>query len=177
MENYIATLVISLIVGIVSGLIASYLFLFHFLKNKVPKINISENISKDVYDNELNYFFKFINVTDSETFDVRIEATLYKPFGDKSGKNLRGKDINLVDDFASFVAKEKNTDTHNLHAMRVRTTDNLEELWIDESSFIRLTVIAKHALSGFNKVFYKDFYSKDCISSKKFISGNSLDVS
>ena len=60
--------------------------------------------------------------------------------------------------------------------MRIRTTDNLEKDWTDEPSFKRLTIIVKHSLSGLNKVFVKDFLSKDCISTKKFLSVNDLNV-
>lgn len=67
-------------------------------------------------------------------------------------------------------------DAHNLHAVRIRTTDNIEQMWSDTSSFIRLSIIAKHSLSGFNKVFIKDFLNKDCITEKRFLSGNDLTV-
>jgi hypothetical protein len=170
------TSIISLFVGIISGLIASYLFLMGFLKRKRPKIEISNHISKIKYDGETNYLFKFINKTKSEIFDVHVEPTFYKPVGDISGRNLKGKDINLKDNFIAYIPCDTSSDVHNLHAMRIRTTDDLEKNWTDESSFIRLTIIAKHSLSGLNKVFVKDFLSKDCISTKKFLSGNNLTV-
>jgi len=51
-----------------------------------------------------------------------------------------------------------------------------EEKWTDKSSFIKLTIIAKHSLSGLNKVYSKEFYSVDCITEKQFVSGDSLKV-
>lgn len=168
--------IISLLVGTFSGLIASYLFLMGFLRNKRPVIEIADYISKDEYDNETNYIFKFVNRTKSEIFDVHIELTFYKPFGDFNGRNLSGKDITLKDNFVSYIPCESSNDDHNLHAMRIRTTDDLETNWTDTSSFIRLTVIAKHSLSGLNKVFVKDFLTRDCITTKKFLSGNNLIV-
>ena len=170
------TPILSLFIGITSGLIASYLFLMGFLKRKRPIIEISSHISKIKYDGETNYLFKFVNKTKSEIFDVHIEPTFYKPVGDISGRNLKGKDITLKDNFVAYIPCDAVTDIHNLHAMRIRTTDNLEKKWIDESSFIRLTIIAKHSLSGLNKVFVKDFLSKDSITTKKFLSGNDLGV-
>ncbi|MFV5686375.1 hypothetical protein ACM55I_13105 [Flavobacterium sp. GB2R13] len=167
---------ISLLIGIISGLIASYLFLIFYLKKKRPIIKISNYISKIEYKGEINYFFKFINATNSEIFDIHIETTFYKPVGDFNGSNLVGNDITLKDNFSAYIPCENKNDSHNLHAMRVRTVDEIEKDWIDESSFIRLTIIAKHSLSGLNKVFHKDFLSKDCITTKKFLSGNSLDV-
>ena len=167
---------LSLLFGTISGLIASYLFLMFFLKRKRPKIDISPHISKIEIDGETNFLFKFINKTETEIFDIHIETMFYKPIGDVNRSNLRGKDIKLKDDFMAYIPAELIQDTHNLHAIRLRTTEDLISKWSDESSFIRLTIIAKHSLSGLNKVFFKDFLSKDCISTKKFLSGNNLNV-
>ena len=82
----------------------------------------------------------------------------------------------MKDNYVAYIPVEKNNDIHNLHAMRVRTVDDLEEYWTDESCFVRLTIMAKHSLSGLNKVFVKDYLSKDCITTKKFLSGNNLGV-
>ena len=168
---------ISLVLGVIAGIIASYLFLMYFLKKKKPIIEISGFISKTVFDGETNYFFKFVNKTDSEIFDIRVEPTFYKPVGDLGGKNLQGKDIVLKDNYFMQMPCNKENDIHNLHAKRVRTLTNLEEKWTDDSSFIRLTIIAKHSLSGMSKVFFKDFNSRECITEKKFLSGDDLSVS
>ena len=163
-------------IGIVSGYIASYFFLMVFLKRKKPSIGISKHISKVCLGEETNYFFKLVNTTGSEIFDVRVEAEFYKPFGDRVGKNVQATQITLIDGFKACITNEKSTDEHNLHAVRIRTTDKIEDSWIDGSSYISLTVIAKHSLSGLNKVFNHTYLSKDCITEKKFVSGNSLEV-
>ena len=166
-----------IVISIVTGLISSYLFLMYFLNRKRVKIDISSHISKVTFQGQTNYFFKFVNKTDSEIFDIRIEPTFYKQVGAVGGMNLQGKDITLVDNFISYIPCKKNFDTNNLHAMRVRTTEDLETNWTDSSSFLRLTIIAKHSLSGFTDVFVKDFHSKDSITTLKFKSGDDLDVS
>lgn len=176
MSSHIITFGASLAAGVISGVLASYLFLVCFMKRKRPKIVISDYISKEEIDGETNYLFKFVNKTKSEIFDVRIEPTFYKPFGDMNGTNLRSKDIKLKDNFISNIPCKSVSDAHNIHAMRIRTVEKLEEKWGDESSFIRLTIIAKHSLSGLNKVFVKDFHSKGCIVTKRFQSGDDLGV-
>lgn len=90
---------IALIIGVLSGVIASYIFLTKYLKNKVPCVKISDYVSLIEFQGEWNYFLKFINHTDCEIFDVRVELTLYKPIGDINGTNLQGKDIVLKDNF------------------------------------------------------------------------------
>ncbi|WP_428223813.1 hypothetical protein [Flavobacterium sp.] len=169
-------IILNVILSVLTGLISSYLFLKYYLKRKRPVISISKYISKVNINGESNYFFKFVNNTDVEIFDVHIELTFYKPFGDFAGRNLQGKDIQLKDNFISYIPFAKDNDLHNLHAMRIRTTEDLEQNWEDESSFIRLTIIAKHSLSGFNKVFVHDYLTKDCITEKKFLSGDELNV-
>ncbi|MCE4217953.1 hypothetical protein [Aquirufa antheringensis] len=165
-----------LIVSITAGLASSYFFLVFFLYQKKPIIAISENISLVKFNGEDNYTFKFVNLTPAVIFDVRVELTFYKPVGDFKGNNLQGSDIKLKDNFIAYIPRSNDNDSFNLHAMRLRTTDNLPDLWKDKSSFIRLTIIGKHALSGFNQVFVKDFLSVDCITTKKFQSGNYLTV-
>lgn len=90
--------------------------------------------------------------------------------------DIQGKDILLKDNFISYIPCKKTNDNNSLHAMRVRTTEDIEMNWSDDSSYIRLTVIAKHSLSGFTDIFVKDFYSKDVITAKKFKSGDDLGV-
>ncbi|MBS7232066.1 hypothetical protein KHA90_13625 [Flavobacterium psychroterrae] len=168
--------VLGIIVSILTGVISSYLFLMYFLNRKRVKIEISSHISKVTFEGQTNYFFKFINKTKSEIFDIRVEPTFYKQVGGVGGMNIQGKDIVLEDNFISYIPCRKKSDTNSLHAMRVRTTEDIESNWSDNSSYLRLTVIAKHSLSGFTDIFVKDFYSKDVITTKKFKSGDDLGV-
>lgn len=164
----------TIVLGVVSGLVASAVFMC-VLKQMVPNVKISKHIV--CKDN--NYYFKFVNKTKHDLFDVRIEASLLTPFGDSNGQNLRAVDIKLVDEVLFYVPKntKDNADTHNLFAIRCRTEQDLIKDWNNASTRIQLTVIARHSLSGINKVFTMDFHSKDCIvTNKNFITGNSLDV-
>lgn len=173
MDLFISNL-FGLFIGVSSGIIASYIFLTKYLKNKVPDVKISDYISLLEFQEERNYFLKFINHTDCEIFDVRVELTLYKPTGDINGTNLQGTDIILKDNFFSYLSKSDKNDDRDLHALRIRTTEDIISMWTDPSSFLRLTVIARHSLSGLNKVFVKDYKSKDLILKKKFMSGDDL---
>jgi hypothetical protein len=169
-------IILGIVISIITGVISSYLFLMYFLNRKRAKIEISSYISKVTFEGQTNYFFKFINKTNSEIFDIRIEPTFYKQVGGVGGMNIQGKDIVLKDNFISYIPCTKKSDANSLHAMRVRTTEDIESNWNDTSSYIRLTVIAKHSLSGFTDIFVKDFYSKDVITTRKFKTGDDLDV-
>jgi len=168
------SLLINLSCGVLSGIVASIVFLI-IISNLKPKIIISPHI---VFKDE-EYHFKFVNKTKAALFDVRVEVMFVTPFGDKNGKNLRGQQLELVDGTLFHIPKNQkdNKDRHNLFATRCRTREKLKEEWVGESSYIQLTVIARHSFSGINKVFTHDFPSVDCITStKNFASGNSLDV-
>ncbi|MHC0440399.1 hypothetical protein [Flavobacterium sp. 3-210] len=167
---------LGIIISIVTGVISSYLFLMYFLNRKRVKIEISAHISKVTFEGQTNYFFKFVNKTNSEIFDIRVEPTFYKQVGGVGGMNIQGKDILLIDNFISYIPGKRKSDNNSLHAMRVRTVEDIEGNWSNPSSYIRLTVIAKHSLSGFTDIFVKDFYSKDAITTKKFKSGDDLGV-
>lgn len=169
-------IILGIIISIFTGVISSYLFLMYFLNRKRVKIEISSYISKVTFEGQTNYFFKFVNKTNSEIFDIRIEPTFYKQVGGVGGMNIQGKDIILKDNFVSYIPKKSENDNNSLHAIRVRTTEDIEMNWHDTSSYIRLTIIAKHSLSGFTDIFVKEFYSKDVITTKKFKSGDDLDV-
>jgi hypothetical protein len=53
-------------------------------------------------------------MTDSEIFDVRVEATFFKPFGDLNGTNLQGTDIVIKGSFFMYIPKRRKEDQHNL---------------------------------------------------------------
>ena len=168
--------ILSLIIGLFSGFVSSYLFLYLYIQKKKPKIEISEHICKKEVDGKMNYFFKYVNKTGKELFDIRVELKIYKPFGDTKGQNLKAVDIELADDYFQYMQEEKKEDRFNLHAMRVRTEADLDKEMEDPSSFLGLTISARHSLSGLPKVFSQEFHSKDLITMKHFQSGNSLDV-
>ena len=69
---------LNLIIGVASGIAASYFFLKFFLSKKKPIIAISEHISKQVVNDENSYLIKFVNMTDSEIFDIHIELTFFE---------------------------------------------------------------------------------------------------
>lgn len=168
---------LSLIIGVGTGVVASHIYLSVYLKRKKPKIVISKYISKVEKDGETNYVFKFINNTKCEIYDVNVEVDLLKPIGDIQGRNLKKESISLKGGSISYIPPKKKNDNRNLHAIRVRTTDDLLSKWSDDSSYLIITIIAKHSFSGFNRVIQQEYLTKDCIKvGKVFQSGDDLNV-
>ena len=173
MEIYsLLYLFISSLLAFGLGLFVNYVFLKSYLNKRRPIIEISPHISKE---NNI-YVFKFVNKTKTDIIDVHLSLMFYVPSGDKSGKTLNGKNIQISWKFYPSIPGEKKDDPYNLHAKRIHTEENLNNQWTNESSFIRLIITAKHSLTGLSKTFQHDFLSAQCITNKKFDSGNNLDV-
>ena len=102
--------IISIAIGLATSFLGGILFLLFFLKQLVPKIVISEHISKVKREGKTSYEFKFVNHTKSGIFDVRIDPVFYKPYGDIEGMNLKSTDIKLVDNFISSISKKSKID-------------------------------------------------------------------
>lgn len=177
MSPELTTHLISIAIGIVSGVAASYLFVKLFVYSKVPKIEISDFISNIEHRKRNSYMFKFVNKTDVPIFDVRLELTLMvSEYAPDNGKNMVNKDILLNDNFLSYIPKEDNKDVHNLHAYRIHTFEDLHELWDNNQTFLRLTIIAKHSKTSLSSITIKDFRHKSCIKPHEFQQGNLLGV-
>lgn len=173
MEFY-SNIFIGLLSGIGSGFISSICFLKFFLSKKIPIIKISDYISRQSINNQECFILKFVNLTNSELFDIQFNLIIFTPIGDLNGANIQGNEIKLSENFMSYIPAKSKNDQFNSFAVRIRTMENLEELW-KKNTFLRLTIIAKHSYSGFNKIFFKDFL-KENISTKEFVSGESLEV-
>ena len=176
MSSAVSNIFCGICIGVISGVIASYLFMFYYLHKIKPKIAISKWIVKKDVEGVTNYFFKYVNLTGHRLFDIKVELKVYSPFGDSNGQNLRATDIKLKDDYFQFMEKEDESDQYNLHAMRIRTEENLEELLSPDSAFLGLTITARHSKSGLVKVFNKNYYSVENIKETSFKSGNDLSV-
>lgn len=169
----------NIFISVFTGIGASYCFLRFYLFYKKPKIEISNYICKATIEDEINYLFKFVNNTGVELYDVRFEAYIFTPFNDTTGHNLRGRKVSFARDDIYFMPKKDSKDHYNLHAIRIRTTDDIYTIWKNsgDASYLRLTIIAKHSLSGFNKVFTKDFLHPDnIICDKMFKKGGDLEI-
>ncbi len=63
-----------------------------------------------------------------------------------------------------------------MHCIQIATEDDLEKMWENKSSYIRLEVVSKHEFSGFSKVFEKDFHNIRKIKEGEFKFGNSFEI-
>ncbi len=109
-------------------------------------------------------------------YEVKIELYLATLYGDGHGtSSVRYQEIPMLyQDFMylpSMVWKEGRE--HAEYAQIFMTDKRVEELWKNESQYLEFRMVAKHGLSGFNKVIMKRFTDKDVIKNGKFIYGTS----
>lgn len=169
----------SILVGVISSVIASLLFLYLFLAKKVPIIEIAPFISKESDDKGgYVYWFKYVNKTDYPIYNVQVEAYFLTPIGSDGGTNLKITDLNVKHTTYTHVPCKKKDDKNAQHAVQVRCLDDISGTWINQSSYLRFDVTAKHELSGFSKVFSKEFHNKNTsIKSGTFKFGDDLTIS
>ena len=168
---------LTIITGICSYL-SSYIFLMFFLRMKKPRVEISNYISKyrDEETRENVYCFKIRNRTNCSIYSVEVSACFMTPVGADGGQNLYIKEIPIRYDNYSHISPKIKTDVHALHAVRIRCFYELEEAW-GKSTFLRFEVFAKHELSGFSKIFIRDYHNNSCIKAGQFKFGDELTIS
>jgi hypothetical protein len=121
------------------------------------------------------YTFKFINRSMYSAIDVQVEITLYTP------RNISNGQINDSEVLANY--KRFSIDAINAPAepygneFWVTYTGRLEQRWNDDSQYLVVRVIARHALSQFSSVQTQRFDQRGtCMRNGEFANGPSLSV-
>ncbi|MCH6198641.1 hypothetical protein MMU07_03550 [Aquiflexum sp. LQ15W] len=174
-------MLISIFVGIGTGLISSLLFLW-FLTKLRPKMVISDQIAFDqivIEKTNMSCFrFKVINRTWlSKIYDIEAQLVLITLINADGGFNIYMSPIKLIKDKTWSLNKVSQSDKHAEYAFQFITTENLEELWLENQN-IELRIKAKHAFSGFSKTSSKRYFKPvNSIKKGSFKFGNTLEIS
>lgn len=165
----------SILIGVFSSLSASALFLVLLFRLR-PKLEVSSEIADQSDDGGPCYAFKIVNRSRYQAFDISLEAMLITP------KQVPGGPVNHVTELilrkshfqecGGFSPADK--EAH--YAFRVATLDNLRDLWVSDTQYLRVNVVSRHALSGFSGVQTMIFNTKSQIKKGKHRFGNSLVV-
>lgn len=165
-------------VGVASSVLASIIFVLFFSRIR-PRIDISEKICRskaDEGDGE-DFEIKIINRSRVPCVNLRAELQLVKQIIVPSGYVQIWEDVELVRPNPMQIEKYDRKDQYGLYAFYFRARQNLEELWADDTtSFLRLRVFATHSLSGFSKVFVRNYFKKSVLARGEFVSGDSFEI-
>ncbi len=177
---------IPLLIGIFSGFIASLVFVMFFSRIR-SSIEISNKICYShttmLFDDEREgkkvFEIKIINRTRRPVINLRAELQLVSQRFTKGGPVQYWKDIDLVRPDPIRIEKYDKKDTEGLYAFRFRTFEDIDKLWSDdENAFLRFRIATTDSLSGFSKVFVRNYYTKkDTLVEGRFASGDSFEIS
>lgn len=164
--------------SIIVGFITSLVFLAYMLTVK-PNIKISDKICyNEIYGSNL-FFIKFYNTSRFYPIhEIKVEAELLEYSSTKGGKLLKSHKLNFRREPPLNVPRFNKKDENATYAVCLSMKDNLDELWSSNMHQLRLVISCKHYISGFTRVFIKEYHTKEHTLTKgKFEFGKSLNVS
>jgi len=173
MLNYL----LAIIIGVSASLVASFMFLL-FLSRVKPKIVISDQIAKgkDSAGKQL-YMIKVINRGRRPIIHIEASLFLVTPLTVPHGITREHKNIQLTTSRIMEVSKLNLKDKWASYECTLSTYEDIEDLWKDDTQFLRFKVYAADSYSGFGRVFTKDYYTKrNSIKEGDFKFGNSLEI-
>jgi hypothetical protein len=165
----------NLLIGVASSLVASTLFI-GLLYRLRPNIAISSEIARHTQSNgSYGYGFKFINRSIYPAIDVQVEIALYTP---RAIANGQINDSEVLVNYKRFSVDAQNDPTEAYsNEFWVTYTGRLEQRWKDDSQYLVVRIIARHALSQFSSVRTQHFNRKEtCVKDGQFANGSSLRV-
>lgn len=161
--------------SVVTGFAGS-LFVVLFLYRLRPRIEFSPQISETVLDNYPCYGFKMINQSPYPVLDFRVVLERVTPKSVTGGQISSAKDVSLINGNFFVVNKFDPSDSDAAFAFRVRTTEDIHKIWTGDGQYLRLSVVGRHAHSGFYGVFQQRYYTKGDIKQGSHQFGLGLDV-
>jgi len=164
-------------VGVVSGFSASAFFLI-FLSYLRPRIEISSVISVRDGDDGVRYIVKVINRGNRNAVSIRAELSRVRTRIVPDGQVRSTKTLSLRKDSIFSLEKLNKNSNEASYAYRFSTSDDIAVLWDDDTTqFFRFKIYAQDEMSGFGKVFVKDFRTKrNSLIAGEFRHGNSLEI-
>jgi hypothetical protein len=175
MSDYI----LAIIIGVLSSFVASFIFLLILTRIR-PAVIISDKIAKteDSTTGDVIYKIKIINKTHRSIINVKAQLRLITLVAAPGGLIEQNRTIPLRTDYIMELPKFNLKDKNVEYAWRFNVDGNIEKLWNDdERSFLRFKIFATDGVSGFGRVFNRDFHiKKNSIIKGVFEYGNTCDI-
>jgi hypothetical protein len=161
------------------GTISSGIFLY-ILSRFRPNIEIAPVIAKgcDTNNEKTLYRIKVINRTKSPIVDVKAQLHILKNHQTATGSIYKSSPIKLKRSHQMVIDGYDKSDSDANYAYRFVTYSDLEINWVDDNvQFLRFRIFARHSISGFGKLVYKDFRLKrNSIKGGEFSKGDSFEI-
>lgn len=165
-----------LISGLVSGILASLIAQLIIRATK-PKINISNNISKQLVNGSHEYRFKVVNLSKSYAKNLIVSAQLITIINAPDGPLITTRPLPLTRKDIKFIAPYNKHDINSTYAVRFRLNCNLEEMWeSDDYTSLEITIFCENEQNGCGKMFQRLYRKKDTIVEGTFKTGKSIEI-
>ena len=168
----------SILVGVLSSFVASALFLFCLFRVR-PKIVISPHIAVTTEpDGKKMYRLKIVNKTIRPIVNIHCRLLLSQPKNVPDGIMITSDRIPLKAEHVFEIPRYDIRNKEANYARRFVCDENIEAIWQgQDGSYLKFTVMASDSLSGFSKVFTKEFHTKkNCIVEGSHRFGDSLEI-
>ena len=179
MPEWLIFILDKIVLAVFLGLITSGIFLLILLCFK-PNIDISPRIARGISTKtgETVYRIKIINRTRSPLIDIKAQLHIYKNYQTATGEIWKSNAIDLKRSDPIIIGKYDKKDEQSNYAYRFLTYENIYEKWGDDSSqFLRFRIFARHSVSGFGRVFFKDYRLKrNSIMEGDFSKGDTFEI-
>lgn len=142
-----------------TGFIGSLLVVL-FLYSLRPRVEISHEVSEQLGEAAASFGFKMVNKTPYPIFDVEIILELITPKSVPGGQILSTRKLELTNGRFFIVQKFDKADKEAKFAFRVKTMEDIRRLWTKDSQYLRISVVSRHALSGFYGVFQHSYFTR-----------------
>jgi hypothetical protein len=166
------------VLATIVGLATSAIFLL-ILSRFRPKIEISSIIARGTGKNgKTAYRVKVINRTRSPITDIKAQLHVFRSSQTATGEITKSVRVNLSQSNPIIIQGYDKHDPRAEYAYRFVTYYDLESKWADDTAqFLRFRIFARHSISGFGAVFYKDYrLRRNSIVDGDFSMGATFDI-
>jgi len=173
--------ILAILIGVSSSFVASFLFLW-FLARLRPRIEISDQIAKGKSSTgKIEYRIKIIiiNKTSRPIINIKAQLCLVTPSIVPGGIIREFKQIPIIPNELMELPKFNLKDIEWAgYEYRFITYEDIENLWKDDKkSYLYFRIYAVDSLSGFGKLFIKEYRNKQySIKEGDFKFGNSFEI-
>ena len=173
--------IVSFILGIISGAISPILYWTYKNHISLPKIEFSENITKNIYDDSsIGFIYIWKNTGKRRIIDISVEANIKIPGLVKYNPNLKqiiSFETKAQKKFVTEVGKARSSrlivDEYSLKRnkilvnhlkIRIDSEINIETLFeLSPDAEITINILGNDEKTGIRKVFESPIYTKESI--------------
>ncbi|MEX2574899.1 MAG: hypothetical protein WD317_11405 [Balneolaceae bacterium] len=167
----------ALLVAVLTSVIGSIAF-FVLLWMLKPNIGISNQIAHyNGSDDQDIYLFKIINKSWFFClYNIEVSLSLVRKETVEGGINSRFDPLLIKKNRITQIPNLRSNGDDAFFAQILTSKERLSLLLSSNDRYLELQIMARHALSGFSKVFTKRYHTPSCVVRGKFVHGNDFSI-